>query len=156
MEKDNLIKISREDTGFFTDIFLYDNKQKNIPSEDVLKIGETEQDDSIVCCNVVFFEDLETNELLKFSVDEDSELLSENIKSTNTYLINQMRDFVRINYDTISDYYCGLFDIESTKGALKIDLPPLPKSHSFLIDGYRFCLVKIFYSKYVRSSSIYH
>lgn len=130
--KHKLIKISRKNTGFFTDIFVYDKDKCEPEKFDVLRKGTTSEYDGYISCNVVFFKDLETKELLMFSVSEDSELLSENIKSKNNYLIDQMKDFVRIKYDIFNDYYKGIFDIFDVEDLLKLEFPPVPKSQKFL------------------------
>ena len=131
--KNNLIKISRDITNFFTDIYVYDTEEL-IPN--VARIGEKGSDDKKEKYNVVFFKDLETQEMLMFSVSQDSELLSKDIKSKNTYLINQMQDFVRIKFEIFNDYYKGVFDRYDLEDLLKIEFSPIHKSQKFLCNNY--------------------
>lgn len=133
----NLIEISRDKTGFFTSIFVYDSKGK-IPKNKVYKMGMFESHDYSYYVNYIYFKDIETGKLLKFSVEEDCTFLGKVTKNTNMYLIKEMEKFARLHWCDINDYYEGVIDIKELVSALKIKTLPVPESISYTFRKNRF------------------
>ena len=122
----DLIKISREETGFFSDIFVCNNKGKLIKSKVYAK-GIFEYQDYSGWAYVLYFKDIETGKLLKFSVEADAKFLGKITKHANTYLIKQMEDFTSLHYLDISEYYEGDIGIEELIKTLKVKTLPVPE-----------------------------
>ena len=127
-----LIEIKREETNFFTSMFVYDN-QKKLPQVEVLKPVFENDEFEKKLFYVVYFKDIETGELLEFSVDRDSELVNKDkIKSSNFYLIEKMQEFVRINHGFIYDYYIKKINICDLTFFIEINKLPVTKSTKLL------------------------
>ena len=124
----NLIEIKREQTGFFTSIFVYDNS-KTVPME-VVEVGDVYKNDNMYSFTeekkyTIFFKDLETEELLCFTADCDGELINgDTLKTNNYYLIERMEDFVRLQAylsNPFVRYYKKEITLEDLIEDIKVD-----------------------------------